>query len=233
MEEWRSIENFPNYMVSDMGRVKSISHVAATGRWKCERFFPETILVPNCCKDGYQRVTLSMDGKVYTRFVHRLVAKAFVANVENNPCVDHINTIKSDNRACNLRWVTYKGNSNNPLSRKHHKTSIKRVWENDAVRNKHKEGVRRWFSSEQTREKLRELRNRPEYIKNMRGHSSRNRAVVKMSPSGDILAEYYSASEAARETGVTATSLTAYCRGEIRPKNKIIWRYKDEVNDNK
>jgi hypothetical protein len=33
--------------------------------------------------------------------------------------IDHINTIKDDNRLENLRCVTHKENSNNPLTRKH------------------------------------------------------------------------------------------------------------------
>ena len=52
-------------------------------------------------------------------FVHRMIAKTFVENPENKPFVDHINANRTDNRACNLRWVTQAENNRNPLTRKH------------------------------------------------------------------------------------------------------------------
>ena len=55
-------------------------------------------------------------GKFY---IHKAVAELFIPNPENKPYVDHINTVKTDNRAENLRWVTTKENNNNPLTRKH------------------------------------------------------------------------------------------------------------------
>lgn len=64
---------------------------------------------------GYVRVHVSINGKEYNKAVHRLVAEMFVPNPKNKPCIDHINAIRDDNRASNLRWVTAQENCQNPI----------------------------------------------------------------------------------------------------------------------
>lgn len=61
-------------------------------------------------KDGYMAIGLSMNGKTYTRKVHRLVAQMFIPNEENKKTVNHINGIKSDNKVSNLEWNTMSEN---------------------------------------------------------------------------------------------------------------------------
>jgi hypothetical protein len=62
-------------------------------------------------KDGYKKVMLYKDGKRKTFFVHRLVALNFIENKYQKPFVNHINGKKSDNRICNLEWVTASENT--------------------------------------------------------------------------------------------------------------------------
>lgn len=47
------------------------------------------------------------------RMFHRIVAIAFLPKPNGKDYVDHINTIRHDNRVDNLRWVTPKENANN------------------------------------------------------------------------------------------------------------------------
>jgi len=58
-------------------------------------------------KRGYMYVKI---GKKNLQ-VHRLVAKAFVKNPYNKPCVNHKDFNKANNQASNLEWVTHKENT--------------------------------------------------------------------------------------------------------------------------
>lgn len=65
---------------------------------------------------GYMDYTFSGDGIQSIITVHRLIAEAFIPNPKNKPCIDHINTVKDDNRIENLRWCTQQENMNNPIT---------------------------------------------------------------------------------------------------------------------
>lgn len=45
-----------------------------------------------------------------------MVAIAFILNPDNKPCIDHIDTDKTNNHVDNLHWVTYSENSLNPIT---------------------------------------------------------------------------------------------------------------------
>lgn len=110
-EEWKYIKENPNYMVSNLGRVKSL------GRWidtKCKgkRWKEEKILKPKIDKNGYQRVGLYKNGVQKWYLVHRLVYEAFYGEIPNGMQVNHINEIKTDNRLENLNLMTPKENIN-------------------------------------------------------------------------------------------------------------------------
>ncbi len=94
---WIEIKNFPNYFVNELGQVKS-------GPKKTRKGF--RLLKPMKESTNYTTVDLCKDGKIVRKLIHRIVAEAFLPNLENKPQVNHINGIKDDNRLENLEWVT-------------------------------------------------------------------------------------------------------------------------------
>lgn len=68
--------------------------------------------------------------------IHRAVAELFVSNPDDKPCVDHINGNKHDNRAINLRWVTYSENTNNPSTKAEQFNKLKEAFLNPDYRKK-------------------------------------------------------------------------------------------------
>ena len=68
--------------------------------------------------NGYQVIMVSKPNRTHIA-VHRLVYETFVDEIQNGYEIDHINTIRDDNRLDNLRVVTHAENNRNPLTRKH------------------------------------------------------------------------------------------------------------------
>ena len=122
-EVWRDVVGYEGlYEVSNLGRVRSLDkEIIITGVQKrpVKGIKKGKIFTPSQNPQGYYYTTLHKNKKTKTVRVHRLVAQAFIPNPENKPYIDHINTIKTDNRVQNLRWATQKENCNNKLTRKH------------------------------------------------------------------------------------------------------------------
>lgn len=116
-EVWRDIPGWEGlYQVSSIGRVKALTktYVICNSSVVTKK---EKILRTRPMRDGYRRIELNHNGESRSYPVHRLVAMAFIDNPDNKPHIDHINTIRDDNRVENLRWVTPKENAANPITR--------------------------------------------------------------------------------------------------------------------
>tara|TARA_R110000824_G_C14829082_1_gene637664 strand:- start:75 stop:518 length:444 start_codon:yes stop_codon:yes gene_type:complete len=70
-------------------------------------------LKPWTNNNGYIQIKLSVDYKVKSMLVHRLVALTYIPNEENRPEVDHIDRDKTNNHFTNLRWVSRVENMQN------------------------------------------------------------------------------------------------------------------------
>ena len=110
MEQWSPIAGFPNYEISTLGRVKSLSRDYKYGKHN-------DIILKTNDRRGYRGVTLFKNGKRYYFAVHRLVAAAFLENPNNLPCVNHKDEDRTNNRVDNLEWCTHLYNSRYGTSR--------------------------------------------------------------------------------------------------------------------
>lgn len=111
-ENWVQIEGFEGfYEVSDLGNVRSVERVVDRPRFgKIEKVFRKSIPVKQRVNyKGYCDVILQRDGTRKTILVHRLVAKMFCEQ-NGGDQVNHINSVRNDNRAENLEWCTCKEN---------------------------------------------------------------------------------------------------------------------------
>ena len=197
-EVWKDVVGYEgDYIVSNLGNVMSLNY----GGVKEKKVLIKRQLFTN----GYYYVNL----KCKHVPLHRIIAMAFIPNPLNKPQIDHINTIKTDNRIENLRWVTLKENMNNPLTRKH--ASNARI------------GYR---PSKESVEKMRtSLRGR----KLSEGHILKMRLtgepVAMFSLDGKFIRKFAGASFAKEELGVAINGVSECCNGNKHTCGGYMWRW--------
>lgn len=111
MEEiWKDIEGYEGlYQVSNMGRIKSLERYKEN-HGKLQKV-EEKIKTINIKNSGYQFVQLYKNNKYKNLMVHRLVAQAFIPNVNNKPQINHIDGNKLNNNVTNLEYCTNSENN--------------------------------------------------------------------------------------------------------------------------
>ena len=88
-EIWKPIKDFENiYEISNLGRIRNIQ----------TNTFKKTYI----SEYGYVNVSLYKNKKHYNKRLSRLLAEAFISNIDNKPTVDHIDRNRQNNNVKNL-----------------------------------------------------------------------------------------------------------------------------------
>lgn len=198
IEIWKDIEGYEGlYQVSNFGNVKSLNY-NRTGK--------EKILKSKKDKDGYLQFSLCKNGKVKHFKTHRLVALAFIPNLENLPQVNHKDENKENNHVDNLEWVSPKENINYGTRNKKVSEALKGkyIGENSWMFGKH--------LSEETKQKLKEYFSKP---------------VLQYTKDKIFIREWESGKLASEELNINKSNITACCQGKQKTAGGFIWKYKE------
>ena len=109
-EVWKDIKGYEGlYQVSNLGRIKSLIFWSNVNK----KFYPrKKIMKLGKNKQGYLVVVLCKNKIQTGKNVHRLVAEAFIPNINNLPEVNHKDENPSNNRVDNLEWCDHRYNIN-------------------------------------------------------------------------------------------------------------------------
>lgn len=94
IEVWKTVKDWDKYEISNLGNIRR------NGR---------NLKLP-VAGNGYHTVRLSQDGKITTKYIHRLVAEAFIPPIEGKNVVNHIDCDRLNNKVSNLEWCTQREN---------------------------------------------------------------------------------------------------------------------------
>ena len=127
-EVWKPVKGYEElYEVSNLGRVRSLDrYVKLGGKQKSDQLVLKKgrMLSEKDNGHGYKSVHLTVNRNTKDKYVHRLVAQAFLNNPDNLPEVNHKDENKSNNCLDNLEWCT---SQYNDLYGNHLKTNSKPV----------------------------------------------------------------------------------------------------------
>ena len=150
--------------------------------------------------------------------VHRLVAKAFIPNPDNKPCVNHIDENKANNHISNLEWVTHKENCN-------HGTHNQRVAMSNTGKKRTEETKNKLRGKKHTEETKRKMsKSRGKY---KGANSPCVKSVIGFKINGcDI--KYYKYIKECEKDGFIPSCVVNACRKKYKSHKGYKWYYTSE-----
>ncbi len=110
-EIWKDVVGYEGlYQASNLGNIRSLTRFTKDKRYDVKKTLKGKLLKLTKREDGYLIITFRKNKTAKKFRVHRLICETFIENIENKPCVNHINGNKTDNSIKNLEWCTYKEN---------------------------------------------------------------------------------------------------------------------------
>lgn len=242
-EIWKDVVGYEGlYQVSNLGRVKSLPKLKKTPTTTF--MTKEIIKIPSICK-GYLRVNLM--GKNF--FVHILVAEAFIGG-RNGMTVNHIDECKTNNRLCNLEYMSLSDNirygtgiKRSSQSRKDNPLICTPVnqYTLDGIFVKRYDSIKKAISENRFETENISLccshkRNQSNgYIWRYDGDNdvtykrkTNAKKVVQVGIYGEIIAEFNSIRDASKSTGILSSDICNCCKGKIKQVKKLKFKYGNE-----
>lgn len=111
-ETWLDIRGYEGcYQVSNYGKVRSLDRYVRAVHDSVQ-IRRGQIIKPTLMPNGYLSVGLNKDMKRTIKYIHRLVAEAFIDNPNCYKEVNHKDEDKTNNSVENLEWCSHKYNIN-------------------------------------------------------------------------------------------------------------------------
>ena len=212
-EIFKDIQGYEGYQVSSNGVIRSLDRYLPMPNGG-EKLVKGRIIKQYITHNGYMIVIL---GKTHndrkTKYVHRIVAEHFpkICGDWFEGCqVDHINCVRNDNRAINLKVCTASENANNPLTLKHQ--SIKKLGKKMPIGfgDKISSLVKGRTHTEYSKEKISKAHSIP---------------IVQLDKNNNFIKEWQSATQVERELGFSHSYISHCCNGRYKTCGGFHWKY--------